>query len=88
MENLDRLFRQVGKLGKIVELAFAHQGILCVHETATEWYRNYREMVDTIEELQDLLEDTYGAGDDEEQESERESSAATGCFGRGKFPGD
>ncbi len=67
MENLDRLFRQVGKLGHL-ELAFAHQGILFVHETATEWYRNYREMVDTIEELQDLLENAYGSGDDEEQE--------------------
>lgn len=63
MEKLDRLFRQVGKVGHI-ELAFAHQGVLFVHESATEWYRAYSHIVDTIEELQDLIEDRYG--DDEE----------------------
>lgn len=62
MERLDSLLRQVGKLGHI-ELAFAHQGILFVHESSTEWYRQYREIVDTIEDLQDLTENGY----DEEQ---------------------
>lgn len=64
MEKLDRLFRQVGKVGHI-ELAFAHQGILFVHESATDWYRTYSEIVDTIEDLQDVIGERYGR--DEEQ---------------------
>ncbi|HWF66182.1 MAG TPA: hypothetical protein VN670_02690 [Acidobacteriaceae bacterium] len=58
IERLDRLSRQVGKLGHI-ELAFAHQGILFVHESATDWYRSYREMVDTIEDLQEIIHHPY-----------------------------
>lgn len=57
-EKASKLFHQVGKLGHI-ELAFAHQGILFVHETATEWYKDYRELVDTIDHLQELFEGAY-----------------------------
>ena len=57
-EKANNLFLQVGKLGHI-ELAFAHHGILFVHETATEWYKDYRELVDTIDHLQELFEDAY-----------------------------
>jgi len=66
MDKLDRLFLQVGKVGHI-ELAFAHQGILFVHENATEWYRHYRQMVELIESLQDLIEKAYDDDIDEEQ---------------------
>jgi hypothetical protein len=66
MEKLDSLSLQVGKVGHI-ELAFAHQGILFVHESATEWYRHYRQMVDTIDSLQELIEKAYGDDADEEQ---------------------
>ncbi len=64
MEKLDRLSLQIGKLGHI-ELAFAHQGILFVHETATQWYRQYREMVDAVEDLQDLIDEAYDDADEE-----------------------
>jgi hypothetical protein len=67
LEKVNDLFLQIGKLGHI-ELAFAHQGILFVHETATEWYKNYREIVDTIDHLQELFEDTYDEDDDEGEE--------------------
>lgn len=66
-EKANKLFLQIGKVGHI-ELAFAHQGILFVHETATEWYKDYRELVDTIEHLQELFEDAYDDGPDEELE--------------------
>lgn len=55
MEKVHRLFLQIGKVGHI-ELAFAHQGVLFVHETTAEWYRDYREMVETVDHLQGLLE--------------------------------
>ena len=66
MEKVHRLFLEVGKLGHI-ELAFPHQGILFVHETSTEWYRNYREMVNSVDHLHELIENTID-GMDEEQE--------------------
>jgi hypothetical protein len=64
MEKLDGLYPQVGKVGHL-ELAFAHQGVLFVHETATAWYHDYREMLDTLEELTDLSADVF---DDEDEE--------------------
>lgn len=64
IDKLDRLFLQTGKLGHI-ELAFAHQGILFVHETATGWYRQYREMVDMIDNLQELIDPAFDDSDEE-----------------------
>lgn len=66
MDKLNRLFLEIDKVGHI-ELAFAHQGILFVHETQTEWYREYRAMVNTVDGLQDLIENALDE-DDEEQE--------------------
>lgn len=66
MDKLNRFFLEIGKVGHI-ELAFAHQGILFVHETQTEWYREYRAMVNTVDGLQDLIENALDE-DDEEQE--------------------
>lgn len=67
MDKLNRLFLEIGKVGHI-ELAFPHQGILFVHETQTEWYREYRAMVNTVDGLQDLIENALDESIDEEQE--------------------
>ncbi len=66
MDKLNRLFLQIGKVGHL-ELAFAHQGILFVHETQTEWYREYRAMVNTVDSLQELIENAL-EDDDEDDE--------------------
>ena len=66
-DKINRLFLEIGKVGHI-ELAFAHQGILFAHETQTEWYREYRAMVNTLDSLQDLIENTLNEDIDEEQE--------------------
>jgi hypothetical protein len=66
MDKLNQLFLEIGKVGHI-ELAFAHQGILFVHETQTEWYREYRAMVNTVDSLQELIENALEE-DDEENE--------------------
>ncbi|MGC1781151.1 MAG: hypothetical protein WA708_01385 [Acidobacteriaceae bacterium] len=63
MERVHSLFLHAGKIGHI-ELAFAHQGILFVHETATDWYRTYREMVDTVDHLRGLIENALGEMDE------------------------
>ncbi len=65
MDKLNRLFFEIGKVGHI-ELAFAHQGILFVHETQTEWYREYRAMVNTVDSLQELIENALGEDDEED----------------------
>lgn len=64
MEKLGWMERHVGQLGHI-ELAFPYQGVLFVHESATEWYRQYRKMVDSIEDIQAILEEPYDADEDE-----------------------
>ena len=65
MDKVNNLFLEVDKVGH-VELAFAHQGILFVHETVTEWYERYRQLVKTVERLQELLDGTYEDDDVEE----------------------
>ncbi len=66
MDKLNRMFLEIGKVGHL-ELAFAHQGILFVHETQTEWYREYRAMVNTIDGLQELIEDALDEDDEEDE---------------------
>lgn len=66
MEKANGLFLQVGKVGHI-ELAFAHQGVLFVHESVTDWYKRYRELVETIDHLQEIFEAAYDDDLDEEQ---------------------
>ena len=66
MDKLNRLFLEIGKVGHI-ELAFAHQGILFVHETQTEWYREYRAMVNTVDSLQELIENALEEDDEDDE---------------------
>jgi hypothetical protein len=53
----------VGKLGYI-QLGFVHQGIVFLHESATEWYERYQELLDQVENFGNIvIEDP----DDEER---------------------
>lgn len=67
MEKANSLFLQVGKVGHI-ELAFAHQGVLFVHESVTDWYRRYRELVETVDHLQNLFDDDPFDDDDMDED--------------------
>jgi hypothetical protein len=51
-----RLRKYTGMVGHI-ELAIAYQGFLFVHETTTQWYREYRYMAETLESMQEMLEE-------------------------------
>lgn len=55
------LINYVGKVGYI-QLGFAHQGIVFVHESATEWYERYQHLLEFVEDFGDLV-----LGDDEEE---------------------
>jgi hypothetical protein len=53
----------VGKTG-YVQLGFAHQGIMFIHETSTTWYERYQELLEKIEEFNDIV---FEAGDGEDE---------------------
>jgi hypothetical protein len=54
-----------GSLGYI-QLGFVHQGVFFLHETATEWYERYQEMIEDLESLGSIVIDD--ADEDEEAE--------------------
>jgi hypothetical protein len=53
------LRKYAGKIGYI-QLGFVHQGIAFLHETTTEWYERFQQLVDDIESFQDILIDDEG----------------------------
>ncbi len=56
------LLKHAGKVGYI-QLGFVHQGVVFLHETTTEWYAHYQELVESIEAFQQIVIDDE---DDEE----------------------
>ncbi len=50
------LQKYAGKVGYI-QLGFVHQGIMFLHETTTEWYERYQELLEGIESFGDILLD-------------------------------
>ena len=63
-EEAQQLLLHIGKIGHI-ELAFAHQGFLFVHETVTNWYTQYRHLVETIDYMQDVFDPSTSPDDEE-----------------------
>ncbi len=49
-EEVDALRKHAGKVG-FVQLGFVHQGIAFLHETASDWYGRYEELVEAIDEF-------------------------------------
>ena len=64
MMEAQMLLKHAGKVG-YVQLGFVHQGVMFLHETTTDWYEHYQDLVESIEAFQQIvLEDDEG--DDEE----------------------
>ncbi len=64
MMEAQMLLKHAGKVG-YVQLGFVHQGVMFLHETTTEWYEHYQELVESIEAFQQIvIEDAEG--DDEQ----------------------
>lgn len=55
-EDAEFLLSYVDKTG-FVQLGFAHQGIMFLHETSTEWYDRYQQLQESMEELGDFTLD-------------------------------
>jgi hypothetical protein len=61
-EDAQSLVKHVGKLGYL-QLGFAHQGIMFLFETSTEWYERFQELLETVTDLGGMVVDD-GDGDD------------------------
>ncbi len=49
-EGVDALRKHVGKVG-FLQLGFVHQGVAFLHETASDWYEQYEELIEAVEEF-------------------------------------
>jgi hypothetical protein len=50
VEDARWLRTYLGKTG-FVQLGFAHQGVMMVYETSTEWYERYQRLIDIADEF-------------------------------------
>ena len=69
IQEAESLVKHVGQLGYL-QLGFAHQGVMFLFETSTEWYEQFQELIETITDLGGLVlddnEDGHHHHDDED----------------------
>lgn len=63
VDEAQYLVNFVGKVGYL-QLGFAHQGIMFLHENATAWYERYQQLLESVEEFGDIVFED-GREDDE-----------------------
>lgn len=56
LEEAKDLMQHTGKTGYL-QLGFAHQGVLFLYETATEWYEQFQDLMDTVSGLGGIVVD-------------------------------
>jgi hypothetical protein len=56
LEEAQDLMQHVGKVGYL-QLGFAHGGVIFLYETATEWYDQFQELMDSVSELGHIIMD-------------------------------
>lgn len=61
LDEAQSLATYVGKVGYI-QLGFAHQGIVFLHESTTPWYERYQSLLESL----DFGDLAYGGGEDED----------------------
>jgi hypothetical protein len=64
LDEVQYLVNYVGKLGYL-QLGFACQGVVYVHESSTPWYDRYQQLLETVEDFGDIVID-HGGEDDED----------------------
>ena len=58
LDDVEYLVRHVGKVGYL-QLGFAHQGVVFLFETATEWYDNFQELLEAVADLGGIVVDDH-----------------------------
>ena len=56
IEDAEYLVNHVGKVGYL-QLGFAHQGVMFLFETATEWYDRFQILLETVTDLGGIVVD-------------------------------
>jgi hypothetical protein len=54
LDEAQTLVKHIGKIGHL-QLGFAHQGIMVLCETSTEWYERYQQLLDTVDDLGNIV---------------------------------
>ena len=49
-EEVEAMREHVGKVG-FLQLGFVHQGVAFLHETASDWYERYEELIEAIDDF-------------------------------------
>ena len=65
LDEVQYLVNYVGKLGYL-QLGFAYQGVVYVHENSTPWYDRYQQLLESVEDFGDIV---IESGNDEDEES-------------------
>jgi hypothetical protein len=56
IEDAERLVRHVGKIGYL-QLGFAHQGVMFLFETTTDWYDSFQDLMETVTDIGGIVVD-------------------------------
>jgi hypothetical protein len=62
LDDAEYLVNHVGKVGYL-QLGFAHQGVMFIFETATEWYDRFQTLIETVTDLGGIIVDDRDAED-------------------------
>ena len=54
LDEAQTLVTHIGKIGHL-QLGFPHQGIMFLCEVSTEWYERYQQLLDTVDDLGDIV---------------------------------
>lgn len=63
LDEAQTLVKHVGKIGHL-QLGFPHQGIMFLCETSTDWYERYQQLLESIDDLGDIV---FEDEDDEDE---------------------
>lgn len=58
IEDAEYLVKHVGKIGYL-QLGFAHQGVMFLFETATDWYDRFQNLMEAVTELGSIVVDDH-----------------------------
>jgi hypothetical protein len=62
LDDAEYLVNHVGKVGYL-QLGFAHQGVMFIFETATEWYDRFQTLIETVTDLGGIVVDDHDSED-------------------------
>ena len=62
LDDAEYLVNHVGKVGHL-QLGFAHQGVMFIFETATEWYDRFQTLIETVTDFGGIVVDDHDLED-------------------------